>query len=59
MSYEYGVVHYRYPDELHRGPYATKTEAESWVYEWLHDGGAVGVFHVVEREVDPWRLTSS
>lgn len=54
---EYGVMHDRYPDELHRGP-MTKEEAERWVQEFEDEGGRAGAFYVVSRTVSPWKSIS-
>lgn len=53
MTLEYGIVHHRTPDELHRGP-MSREEAIRWVVEFEEAGGALGAFLVVSRFVSDW-----
>lgn len=54
---EYGIMHTRYPDELHRGP-MTREAAVEWISEWIIDGGKHDTFYIVSREVQPWKVHS-
>lgn len=54
MRYEFAVFHYAYPDEPHRGPYDTFSEAQDWVDEAVVDGFREGICSVKIREVGPW-----
>lgn len=54
MNRQWCVIHYRYPDEVHRGPYDTEEEAQSWVDEAEEDGIKPGVFLVKSRIVGNW-----
>lgn len=54
---EWGIVHKRTPEELHRGP-MTEEQAREWVSEWDKEIGNPGLFLIVNREVSPWRLES-
>lgn len=52
-EYEYGIIYSLFPNDIHRGPF-TKEEAETWVQEWLDDGGKADVFSIVRRPTGPW-----
>lgn len=57
-TFEYGVVHYRIPEELHRG-WWTEDEARSWIAEGEEDGFSPGVFLLVRREVGDMELVDA
>jgi hypothetical protein len=50
---QYGIMQ-RNRDGLHRGPYASRQEADDWINEWLEEGGRPDVFYPVRREVSDW-----
>jgi hypothetical protein len=53
---EYGIIHVRLPNELHRGPFSLRLAAELWIEEWTDDGGKPDVFEIVSREVSDWQV---
>lgn len=54
QQYEYAVMHERFPEEPHRGPFATREPADHWVGSALEDGFRPHVFYVVRRPVGVW-----
>jgi hypothetical protein len=52
--WEYGLVLWSEPSELHRGP-MLEHEAWNWLAEFERDGGRVGAFRVVRRQVGEWK----
>lgn len=53
MNYEYCVMHYRFPDEPHRGPW-TRQKCQEWIDDCLADGMKQGVFYIARRAIGEW-----
>lgn len=51
---EFVVMHYRYPDEPHRGPFPMRAAAQAWVDEAAEDGFPAHVFYVASRKYTSW-----
>lgn len=55
VMYEWGIMHYRLTDELHRGP-MSEAEARTWLDEWdeMSPNAMAGMFYLVRRPVGDW-----
>lgn len=51
-KYEWFVMHSRFPDEPHRGPWS-ESEVREWIQEGIEDGFKPGYFLVGRRQVGP------
>lgn len=55
MNKQFAVFFPRRDNEIHRGPYETREDAQRWIDEAESDGFRPGVFVVREREVGEWK----
>ncbi|UPU15983.1 hypothetical protein [Stenotrophomonas virus Jojan60] len=53
QQYEYAVMFDRYPDEIHRGPWALD-DVLDWIEEAEQDGFRKGAFYPVRRPIGGW-----
>ncbi len=73
-TFEYVVMHPRYPDDPHRRPFRrsdedggdyfdlTPEQQLAWCREWIKDGlvdGMAPFFYVARRSVTPWERIDS
>lgn len=51
---EYCIMHTRFPNEPHRGPWSIE-ECSAWIIEAEEDGFKPGTFYIGIREIGPWQ----
>lgn len=58
MSTEWGVMLEHDQREPHRSG-MTELEARSWIREFEEDGGRVGAFYAIKREIGEWEAVAT